>query len=118
MYIMFEFSSSPREGRMALGAPHLITAVDFKDTSVTLGARLGIFGQEFGGFDVVRVTGMGFCSCFDDVAFGTGFYLAETTFPIRRQETAAFLGRTSPDEMSDGFPTGSSMIINPSQDIL
>jgi len=60
--MVFEFSGSPREGRMALGAPHLITAVDLEDTSVTLGARFGIFGQEFGGFDVIRITGMWFCS--------------------------------------------------------
>ena len=85
---------------MALGAPHLITSVDFEDTSVTFGARFGIFGQQFGGFDVVWIAGMG--SSLDDVAFGTGFNLAETTFPIRRQETAALLGRASPDEMSDG----------------
>jgi hypothetical protein len=41
----FDCSGSPREGSMALGAPHLITSVDFEDTSVTLGAWFGIFGQ-------------------------------------------------------------------------
>jgi hypothetical protein len=73
---------------MALGAPHLITTVDLEDTSVTFGTRFGIFGQEFGGFDVVGITGMllrSLCSCrFDDVALGTGFNLAETTLPVSR----------------------------------
>jgi hypothetical protein len=93
---------------MTLGAPHLITSVDFEDTSVTFGARFGIFGQQFGGFDVVWITGMlpSSSSCLDDVAFGTGFNLAETTFPVSRQETAALLGRASPDELSDGTGTG------------
>ena len=107
--MVFQCSGSPREGSMALGAPHLITAVDFEDTSVTLWARFGIFGQQFGGFDVVWITGMrslpSSSSCLDDVAFGTGFNLAETTFPVSRQETAALLGRASPDELSDGTST-------------
>jgi hypothetical protein len=103
---------------MALGAPHLITAVDFEDTSVTFGARFGIFGQQFGGFDVVWITGMGFCSCLDDVAFGTGFNLTETTFPVSRQETAALLGRASPDKLSDGTSTGIRTIDSAVHDLL
>ena len=57
--MVFQCSGSPREGSMTLGAPHLIAAVDLEDTSVTFGTRFGIFGQEFGGFDVVGITGMG-----------------------------------------------------------
>ena len=112
----FDSSGSPREGSMALGAPHLITTVDFEDTSVTFGARFGIFGQEFGGFDIVWITGM-LPSSFDDVALGTGLYLAETTLPVGRQETTALLGRTSPDEVSGGSSTIGGTIDSAVQDM-
>jgi hypothetical protein len=58
--IFDNLSGLPIKGGMTLGAPHLITSVDFVNDSVTIGTRFAFFLKTFYGFEGIRIALMRF----------------------------------------------------------
>lgn len=97
----FDATCAPAEGGMTLGTPHLVTAFDFEDTGGAFGAGLGVFVEQFGGFEVVGVAGVFGVGvgAFDHMALGTRRLVTQPTFPLGAEEASAVFVGAGTDEL-------------------
>jgi hypothetical protein len=97
----FNTSSAPTKCGAALGAPHLITTVDFENPGSAIGTRFSIIGQELGGGDIVGMASMFHVALqtLEFVASRTRPFFADTAFPLTAQEPAALGIGASPHKL-------------------
>ena len=109
--IVFHGACAPRESGVALCAPHLVAARDFKNKNMAFGAGFGVAGQEFGGGNEIGVANVVAVSlgAFDDVACGACPERAKPAFPLTTEEPATPVGGTTAHEFGGsgrGFQFG------------
>jgi hypothetical protein len=93
-------SCAPRECTVALGTPHLITALDLRDGSSTSRAGAAILGEKLGSGDIIGIAGVLGVTIVSLhlMTVGTGPLRAETAFPRCAEESTALGVRALADK--------------------